>query len=196
MSTSETINELATALVTAQTAMTNATVNRENSHFKNRYADLAAIRDATLPALNKNGLAIMQTTQITDAGAVLVTRLAHKSGQWIEGVYPLPTGVAPQILGSALTYARRYSWAAICGVASEEDDDAEIATKGKNGNGVQHPATITAAQVKTLRNAIQEVSADEHNFLAWMKAARIEDIPAELYPKALAALDSKRAAHK
>lgn len=201
MSTSDTINELATALVAAQIEMTNATVNRENSHFKNRYADLAAIREATLPALNKNGLAIVQTTQIGDAGAVLVTRLVHKGGQWIESVYPLPTAAAPQVLGSALTYARRYSWAAVCGIASEEDDDAEVtrtdhARPKANGNGHTVPAqsgAITAEQVKTLRSAIDEVGADETAFTRYLKVAKLEGLPAAEYTRALAALDAKRA---
>lgn len=195
MSTSDTIGALATALVAAQADMANATVNRENSHFKNRYADLAAIRDATLPALNKNGLAIIQTTQIIDAGAVLVTRLAHKSGEWIEGTYPLPTGVAPQVLGSALTYARRYSWAAVCGVASEEDDDGEATRiapaqangKHANGNG------ITAEQLTTLRGAIKEVDADEASFCKYLKIDALAKLPASQYQLAMAALDAKRA---
>jgi hypothetical protein len=57
----------------------------------------------------------------------LVTRLAHSSGQFIESTYPLPIVDRPHIMGSAITYARRYSWAAICGIAAEEDEDGNQA---------------------------------------------------------------------
>lgn len=198
MSTSETINELATALAAAQAAMTNAPLNKVNPHYKNKYADLAAIRDATLPVLNKHGLALIQTTEISDAGAVLVTRLAHKSGQWIEGVYPLPLQAdKPQIMGSALTYARRYAWAAICGITADEDDDAETASKPKtNGNGVrpvESSGPISADQLKTLRVGIIEAGADEAKFAEYLKVPDLARLPASQFQRALEALDAKRA---
>jgi hypothetical protein len=60
-------------------------------------------------------------------GLLLVTRLGHTSGQEIKSVYPIPYSDKPHVMGSALTYAKRYSWAAICGIAAEEDDDANAA---------------------------------------------------------------------
>ena len=123
--------KLTEALALAQAEMKNAPLNKVNPHFKNKYADLASIRDATIPALAKHGIAITQRCMYTEGGAyLLVTRLAHKSGGYIESEYPLPTSATPQALGSALTYGRRYTWAALCGIASEEDDDAETAEKG------------------------------------------------------------------
>ena len=126
MKTSDDVSELAAALAAAQSEMPNAGYNRVNPHFKSQYADLAAIREATLPALTKNGLSVVQTTCITAVGFVLFSRLMHKSGQWIEGEYPITPGT-PQSMGSQLTYARRYSWSALIGIAADEDDDAEVA---------------------------------------------------------------------
>lgn len=127
------LKNLAVALVKAQSKMQNAAMNKTNPHFKSKFADLAAVREATLPALNENGLSILQTTH-QDIGPdgqflfYLRTTLLHSSGEKIEGVYPLPRNLdKPQALGSALTYARRYSWAAMCGIASDEDDDANEA---------------------------------------------------------------------
>jgi hypothetical protein len=127
--TSETIDQLATALAAAQSAMENASLNKTNPHFRSRYADLAAIRDATIQTLTKNGLSLAQFTTIDGEGNLLLhTRLCHKSGQWMEGVYPVPVVLdKPQAMGSALTYARRYGWASMCGIAVEEDDDANAA---------------------------------------------------------------------
>lgn len=124
---SEAINELSTALAKAQGIMKAATFNRTNPHFKSKYADLASVLDAIREPLASNGLSITQTPQIRDAGLVLVTTLRHASGQWIDSEYPLPTTVRPQELGSALTYARRYSLSAITCIAADEDDDGNAA---------------------------------------------------------------------
>lgn len=131
MNRSEQINELVIALSKAQASIPNATMNKINPHFKSKYADLASVLDAIRAPLAANGLAIMQTTEIRDGSLALVTTLAHGSGQWVSSEYPLPAVARPQELGSALTYARRYSVAAIICNAADEDDDAENAEKGK-----------------------------------------------------------------
>lgn len=128
MHTSENIDALAKALSAAQGEMENAPLNKENPHFRSKYADMAAVRDAVMPALRKHKLAIVQGTEIDGDRLTLRTRLLHESGQWIESAYPLPMNTdKPQALGSALTYARRYSLAAICGITADEDDDANTA---------------------------------------------------------------------
>lgn len=123
MTTSDSINELAAALAKAQAAMKNAPLNKENPHFHSRYADLAGIRDAVIPALSAQGLAVVQ---VLDVSRVL-TRLIHASGQWIESACPLPPSADMQKLGSAITYARRYSLSALCCIAADDDDDANAA---------------------------------------------------------------------
>ena len=135
---------LAAALAKAQGEMQNATLNKTNPHFRSRYADLAAIRDAVTPALSKHGLSIMQFTRVADGGGlILVTRIAHSSGEAIEGDYPLPLiPDKPQAMGSAMTYARRYCLAAMCGIAAEEDDDGnEAQATGGNGKPQHRPQT-------------------------------------------------------
>lgn len=129
MPQSENINELAKALATAQSSMKVAPFNKTNPHFKNKYADLTAVIDAVRKPLNDNSIAFTQTTELRDGAFCLVTRLLHSSGQWLSGEYILPANVSPQQLGSALTYAKRYSLAAIVGISSDEDDDAEGARK-------------------------------------------------------------------
>ena len=129
-------DKLAAALAKAQGEMKNAPLNKVNPHFKSKYADLAAIRDATVPTLSKHGLSIAQFTRIAEPGLLLVTRLSHAEGGFIEGEYPLPMMIdQPQKMGSALTYARRYGWSAMCGIAADEDDDANAAQANGNGNG-------------------------------------------------------------
>ncbi len=141
------INELAAALAAAQGEMQNAPLNKVNPHFKSRYADLAAIRDATIPALSKHGLSLTQQPVFSEAGLMLITRLMHASGQWLESSYPLPMGGRPQEMGSALTYARRYSWQSMCGISAEDDDDANAAQEATPRNGSRQPVKRTQAEI-------------------------------------------------
>ena len=124
---SESIAALAAALSKAQADITGALKDSSNPFFKSKYADLASCWDACRKQLAANGLAVIQTTNTTDAGVVLVTTLAHSSGEWIRGVLPVVTkDSGPQAQGSGITYARRYALAAIVGLA-QIDDDAEAA---------------------------------------------------------------------
>ncbi len=121
------INELACALAKAQSVITGATKDAKNPFFKSNYADLSAVWSACREALSANELAVIQTTEPVDTDGTAInlrTTLAHSSGQWVASVYPVvPQKDDPQGWGSALTYARRYSLAAIAGVAPKGDDD-------------------------------------------------------------------------
>jgi hypothetical protein len=128
MQTSEQINEIAAALAKAQGVMKNAPLNKVNPHFKSKFADNASVRDTVTPPLTANGIAVVQTLDVSDLGLVVSTRLIHTSGQWIESRCPIPAAPDMQKMGSAITYARRYSLSAICGIAADEDDDANAAS--------------------------------------------------------------------
>lgn len=120
---SEFITELATALAKAQSEIKAAAKDTSNPFYKSKYADLHSIWDACREALNKNGLSVTQTIDVAGEAAVLTTRLLHSSGQWILGRCPLINQKGDmQGLGSAISYARRYGLAAICGVVTEDDD--------------------------------------------------------------------------
>ena len=123
MERSEQINELAAALAKAQGEMENATKDSENPFFKSMYADLAAVWRAIRGPLAKNGLAVIQTTQLTGPVMVLETVLAHSSGQWISGDFLIsPAKPDMQGIGAATTYARRFALQSIVGLAAEDDD--------------------------------------------------------------------------
>jgi hypothetical protein len=136
---SEQINELAKALSTAQAKIENATLNKINPHFKSKYADLSSVIDSIREPLSANGLAVSQNIEIREGGMVLRTVLMHSSGQWIASEYPLPQTARPQELGSALTYARRYSLSAIACIAADDDDDAEGARKTDQTSSTPEP---------------------------------------------------------
>ncbi len=143
MNTSEQINEVATALAKAQGMITGALKDSTNPHFKSSYADLASIWDACRSALSSNGLAVVQMTDKSDKDEVIVvTRIMHSSGQWIEGTLALPVSKADaQGYGSALTYARRYGLAAAVGIA-QVDDDGNLAAQARPIKQPARPAFV------------------------------------------------------
>jgi len=129
---SEQIDKLALALSKAQSVMQAAEKNKTNPHFKSTYADLASVIESVRKPLTDNGLSFTQTTiSLPPNGALyLETTLLHVSGQWLRSEYPLLQGT-PQQMGSSLTYARRYSLSSIAGIAADEDDNGNAATRKK-----------------------------------------------------------------
>lgn len=122
--------EIYTAFVAAQKGFAPALKSSTNPHFKSRYADLAACVEAVIESLHANGIALMQRTFEDATGVTVETVFIHESGQFLEGGrLHVPAGKQdPQGYGSALTYARRYSLMAACGIAPE-DDDGNAASK-------------------------------------------------------------------
>jgi len=161
---SDNIAELATALSKAQADITGALKDNSNPFFKSKYADLASCWDACRKQLAANGLSVIQTTEPTEAGLMLVTTLAHSSGQWVRGLMPVLTkDNSPQGQGSGLTYARRYALAAIVGLA-QIDDDAEAA-QGRKLAVTPSPVVLKSiGLVKTqdeLTALFKELSTDD-----------------------------------
>lgn len=130
---SETIGKLAAALSKAQGEMAAAPKDARGNF--GRYSTLDSLWDVARPVLAKYELALVQSTDITpDGRSVLVSVLTHSSGEWISGVYPVePVQKTPQGMGSAMTYARRYSFSAMIGLTSDEDDDGALASRGGGG---------------------------------------------------------------
>jgi hypothetical protein len=118
------MKNIATALVKAQKAFGPALKTSTNPHFKSRYADLSACVEAVMDGLNDNGIALIQKCYDCDNGVMVETMFVHESGEILEcGILHVPASKQdPQGYGSALTYARRYSLMAACGIAPEDDD--------------------------------------------------------------------------
>ena len=106
MSQSETIGALAAALSKAQASITGALKDSANPFFKSKYADLASCWDACRRQLTENNLAIIQTVEPSADDVLLVTTLAHSSGEWMASRLPIRAkDNSPQAQGSAITYA-------------------------------------------------------------------------------------------
>ena len=126
------MKDIAAALVKAQKEFGPALKTSTNPAFRSRYADLSACVEAVIDALNNNDIYLMQPTHECTDGVIVETIFIHSSGEQISsGKLHVPaTKHDAQGYGSALTYARRYSLMAACGIAPE-DDDGNSAAKAK-----------------------------------------------------------------
>lgn len=168
---------IATALAKAQASMGRAIKQTANPHFRAMYADLGAVMDACLPALNEAGIALVQPTGEDENGRYVETVLIHgESGERLSCRVPLIIGKNDmQGYGSAVTYARRYGLMAMAAIAPEDDD----------GNAASRPAARQNAETSDQKTAAVNAEAiqkatgylDEADSLDDLKA-RWERIPA------------------
>ena len=118
------MKNIGSALVKAQRGFAPALKTSTNPHFRSKYVDLAGCVEAVVDSLNAAGIALIQRTSQDDTGVTVETVFVHESGEMLEcGKLHVPAAKQdPQGYGSALTYARRYSLMAACGIAPEDDD--------------------------------------------------------------------------
>lgn len=99
----------------------------KNPHFKNTYASLEQILSEVKPILTYCGLILLQP--INDKGVcTVITMVDGTETDFVESYIPLPTNLAPQPLGSAITYYRRYTLSSLLALEID-DDDAQSASK-------------------------------------------------------------------
>lgn len=174
MHKSETIAELAKAMAAAQAEIENASKNAANPHFRSKYADLAEVLNTVRPVMSKNGISISQFPAFDGGIASVETIVMHTSGEWMSGISSAPvTKQDAQGVGSALTYLRRYSLAAIAGIA-QEDDDANSAVGGnqrKQQAQQQAPAPKAAPNPTAVIKAINEAK-DKESINKYVSTAR------------------------
>ena len=126
MNKSESIKNIAGALVDFQSSVSKVAKESNNPFFKSKYASLANILDTIQKPLSECGLAI---SQFPDGNALTTILLHADSGEWMESSYVMPVAKQndPQAMGSAMTYARRYALGSILNLNIDDDDDGEKA---------------------------------------------------------------------
>jgi len=150
------MKQIAQALCKAQQQFAPALKTATNPHFKNKYVGLDGCVEAVIDALNSNGIYLMQRSHDCENGVKIETILLHESGEeYSGGVLHVPASKNdPQGYGSALTYARRYSLMATCGIAPE-DDDGNAASKTKTSPAPNlKPPSLTDAELELALDTI------------------------------------------
>lgn len=161
------LDELGKALAKAQGQIEAAKKDANNPFFKSKYADLASVWDACRDALSSNGLSIIQMPRSSGDEVFVETILLHESGQSLRDTLALKMprsakkdrqgnylkneqgelildDITPQMIGSAITYARRYALSAFVGIAPEDDDGNASSRKSVAA------ATISGAMLANL----------------------------------------------
>jgi hypothetical protein len=182
---------IAAALAAAQMEMGKALKSANNPHFKSKYADLASVSDACMPALNAHGIAVIQPTTDDEAGRYVETILLHgDSGETLKCRVPLIVSKNDmQGYGSAVTYARRYGLMSMAGI-SPEDDDGNAAAKSPPV--VEPSRSISADQFTVLRDLIEETGTDIDKFLTAYRVETLPEFPANMFEKAKGQLERKK----
>ena len=184
MNKSDSITNLVKALTTFQGKMTAVKKDSTNPFYKSKYASLDTIWETIRKPLSDNGLSVAQTMNLIEDKSVLDTTLYHTSGEWISGTQLVnPVKNDPQGLGSAITYARRYSLSAILGLVSDDDDDANVATKPESKPKVEskpvekpveapkaEPKLASEAQVKKIYASVKEKGITADQAKAYLKS--------------------------
>jgi len=202
MNQSDQINELATALSKAQAEIQPALKDSVNPFFKSKYADLSSVWHACKDPLTKNGLSVLQMMDYKEGQLVLLTTLAHASGQWVRSCLPILSAKQDaQSIGSAITYMRRYSLAALVGVTTD-DDDGHAATYTSPTPPIpefKKPRVemITKAQAEELKMMLNQCDgtfiANVQDYLKKLKINSFESLPRENYEAIKKRIESKLA---
>lgn len=183
-------DKLAAALVAARAEMPTLVKNANNPHLKNDYADLPTTIATVTPVLSKHGLVLTQFPGMLNADCTkiaLTNILLHApSGQSLAFTMEMPcSGAAKkdgtvmpptaQTVGSAITYARRYSYQAICGLAAVDDDG-----NAASGVGPAPEPEAPKADIGALLQAIEAYEPGE---------GQVEKFEAEIRPRVADAND-------
>lgn len=196
METSENINEISSALAKAQGQIENAIKDSSNPFFKSKYADLTSVWAACRKQLSENGLSVIQSPEESSHGVSVVTMLCHSSGQWIRSKYSMPcdsSKLTPQVIGSAITYARRYALSAMVGIAPHDDDDGNESSKKplNSGANVEKPKPFLTPDNKSeweravnsfkkngnLKTVLEQRQVSKEHQEQIINEAKAEDVP-------------------
>lgn len=183
------------AFVKAQMAFGPALKTSVNPAFKSRYVRLDGCIEAVIDALNNNGIGLLQVTHPDDKGVTVETLFIHESGEKMSGgIFHVPAQKQdPQGYGSALTYARRFSLMAACGIAPEDDDgEAAMQPYRQPANVKSKPESVPApkprigeAEHRSLSNALLAAGMSDEDFCKLSKIKDLSQLPLEKFAGAM-----------
>lgn len=167
MHSSVTITTISKALVKAQSEMSTPKKDAVNPFFKKNYADLNSILEACMPALNANGISVLQPICVIDNVDYVETILLHESGEWVGSYAKVINDKAndAQRQGSGISYARRYGLQSLVNLGAE-DDDGNTATGKKTPPPPAKKPTVTK---EAFDKAVARINAGEKDLVAKLR---------------------------
>lgn len=168
----------AKAFVAAQKATEAVKKASSNPAFRSKYADLAGVVEAVVPALNNAGVGVLQFPEFDGEMVTVTTTLLHEGGSAVSATLALrPSKSDPQGVGSAITYARRYSLLAMTG-AAPEDDDGNAASGPREqpkpeAKRVEPKPPTLAERAEALALRLNEAKSDTERQKVWDLGAKL-----------------------
>ena len=144
----------------------------DNPFFKSKYVPLENVVQSIDNEASKHGLGYFQSTVTGEGGtAGVITVITHSSGEYIEfdPLFLKADKATAQGMGSAITYARRYSLSSAFGIASDVDDDGNEASgksnsyqssKSNQGKEITEPTQSVDASIKAGYAKIKSLSSE------------------------------------
>ena len=217
---SDEIGELAAALAKAQFEIKDPLKDQTNPFFTTaqraaKYADLAGVLSEVRPSLSKHGIALVQLPiggtgwktigegkdRVILVEVGLESMLMHSSGQWISTrIWCTAYGKNPsQQTGIVITYLRRYTAAAMAGIAQTDDDgnDQRVDTvpdhspDGKTRSSEKVSSKIAPEDLSELQDKIGRAEVDIPRFLEHFSISVVEELEISDLDRAHAMLDAK-----
>ena len=185
----------AKAFIAAQRATDAIARASTNPVFQYKYADLATVVEAVVPALNACGIGVIQCPALEGELIHVETMLLHESGASVTSILSLrPSQLDPQGVGSAITYARRYALLAMTGAAPQDDDAAEACLRppspqtAKGTRPRPNPlGVISKEQMAELSALMAEREVGETKILKWLDISDLASLPANRFADAIVA---------
>jgi hypothetical protein len=162
------MKQIATALLKAQSEMSNPKKGATNPFFKSKYADLNAIREAVIPVLNSNGISVLQPIVHLDSKNFVKTILLHESGESIESVTEIIYNKLndAQAQGSGISFARRYALQSfVCVGADDDDGQKAVQNKPDATKEVMDKAKTANATIEQIKQKYSVTAKLEQYFI-------------------------------
>ena len=161
------MKEIATALLKAQSEMSNPKKGATNPFFKSKYADLNAIREAVIPTLNQNGITVLQPIVHVDGKNFVKTILLHESGEFLESLTEIIYNKIndAQAQGSGISYSRRYALQSFVCVGADDDDGNNAVQKPKATTEILKKAKEGKFTIEQVKAKYEVTEAQEKEFI-------------------------------
>lgn len=189
MITSETIKNISPAMIAVQAEIKGIAPNANNPFFKSNYITLDNMLEVIRPLLTKNRIWLIQEATSEEENVVVVTRLTHSSGEFIQTdklkMKPQKAN-DPQQLGSCITYAKRYQLSAMLGISSEVDDDGNTSSWGAD-----KPKKITKKMAEEMRELCKKKGISEAYICKFKGITKFEEMNTGIYVQARDWLNKK-----
>lgn len=184
MLTSENTEQIFKAYVKCSPELKN--IAKDSKGYGYDYTSLEKLIEHTKPILSEHELSIIQMP----TGNGVITRMIHSSGEWIEqeltsNIIQLKGMNEYQVQGSQITYLRRYAWASICGIASDDDMDA-------SGEQIIGDVKVSAQDAGLIKELLIGTKTDQTTFLGYYKVKAISDLSQSNATDAIQKLQKKK----